>query len=50
LFDPRLFDSSSFEKRCFLKNVENQLVEISIQTVVLHLEVFENDLKKLDFG
>jgi len=34
------------EKKCFLKKVKNQPVEISIQLVVLHLEYFENDLKK----
>jgi len=29
--------------------VKNQLVEISIQPVVLHLVYFEKDLKKFDF-
>jgi len=38
------------EKKCFLKKVENQPVEISIQLVVLHLEYFEKDLKKLEIG
>jgi len=35
------------KKRCFLKKVENQPVEISIQTVVLHLQVFEKNLKNM---
>jgi len=30
--------------------VENQPIEISIQPVVLHLEYFEKDLKKLEIG
>ena len=30
--------------------MENQPVEISIQLVVLHLEYFEKDLKKLEIG
>jgi len=30
--------------------VENQPVEISIQPIVLHLEVFENNLKELEIG
>jgi len=37
-------------KKCFLKKVENQPVEISIQPVVLNLEYFEKDLKKLEIG
>ena len=36
------------KKICFLKEVKNQPVEISIQPVVLHLVYFEKDLKKLD--
>jgi len=35
---------------CFLKKGKNQPVEILIQPVVLHLEYFEKNLKKLDFG
>jgi len=38
------------KKKCFLKKLENQSVEISIQPVVLHLEYFEKDLKKLEIG
>jgi len=38
------------KKKCFLKKMENQPVEISIQLVVLHLEYFEKDLKKLEIG
>jgi len=34
------------KKKCFIKKVENQPVEISIQLVVLHL-VF---LKKIEMG
>jgi len=34
---------------CFLKKLEIQLVEVSIQPVVLRLVYFEKDLKKLDF-
>ena len=32
---------------CFLKSVKIQLVEMSIQPVVLHLVVFEKDLECL---
>jgi len=32
---------------CFLKSVKSQLVEISSQPVLLHLVVFEKDLKSL---
>jgi len=38
------------KKRCFLKKVENQPVEILIQPVVLHLEYFEKNLKRLEIG
>jgi len=37
------------KKMCFQEKVKNQLVEISIQLVVLHLVHFEKDLKNLDF-
>jgi len=37
------------KKMCFLKEVKNQPIEISIQPVVLHLLYFEKDLKMLDF-
>ena len=30
--------------------MENQPVEILIQSVILHLEVIEKDLKRLDFA
>ena len=33
---------------CFLKSVNIQPVEMSIQSVILHLVYFEKDLKKLD--
>jgi len=38
------------KKKRFLNKVENQHVEISIQLVVLHLDYFEKDLKKLEIG
>jgi len=38
------------KKRCFLKKLENQPVEISIQPVVLHLEFLKRILKKLEIG
>ena len=45
-----LIESKFFWKICvFLKNVKIQLVEMSIQPVVLHLVYFEKDLTLLDF-
>jgi len=38
------------KKKCFLKKVKTQPFEISIQPVVLQLEYFEKDLKKLEIG
>ena len=35
---------------CFQREVEYQPVELLFQPVVLHLEVFEKDLKLFDFG
>ena len=52
-FDPRFLNSSSFEKRCFLKKVENQPVELSFQLFVLHLVFFKRiwkGLKLVDFA
>jgi len=38
------------KKMCFQRKVKNQPIEISIQSVVLHLEYFEKNLKRLEFG